>query len=40
MGYKGAGNLASLAAARVVSTFGARLQTEEIQSLRDLIVLG
>jgi hypothetical protein len=24
----------------VVSTFGARLQTEEIQSLRDLIVLG
>lgn len=40
MGYKGAGNLASLAAARVVSTFGARLQTEEIQSLRDSIVLA
>jgi sugar/nucleoside kinase (ribokinase family) len=40
MGYQGAGNLASLAASRVVSTFGARLQTEEIQSLRDSIVLG
>ncbi len=31
MGYKGAGNLASLAAARVVSTFGARLQTAKEQ---------
>jgi sugar/nucleoside kinase (ribokinase family) len=40
MGYKGAGNLASLSGCPGGFYFGARLQTEEIQSLRDSIVLG
>jgi sugar/nucleoside kinase (ribokinase family) len=40
MGYAGAGNLASLSASRVVSKFGARLETSEIRSLRDTLLLG
>jgi sugar/nucleoside kinase (ribokinase family) len=40
LGYSGAGNLASLAASRVVSKFGARLETGEIRSLRDSLLMG
>jgi sugar/nucleoside kinase (ribokinase family) len=40
MDYAKAGDLASLAAARVVSRFGARLDIEEIRSLRDSRLMG